>query len=61
MRSTTRAHSRTFLFVRRVNNTPQGVKPNLFLYTDNSCLAFFQGNDVIEVEKQLKRLFEKHL
>ena len=55
MRSTTRVHSRTFLFVRRLNNTPQGVKPNLFLYTDNSCLAFFQGNDVIEVEKQLKR------
>ena len=57
MRGTTRVHSRTFLFVRCVNNMPQGVKPNLFLYTDDSCLAFFQGNDVIEVEKQLKRRY----
>ena len=31
---------------------PQAVKSNLFLYVDDSCLIF-QGEDVIEIEKQL--------
>ena len=31
---------------------PQAVKPNLFLYADDSC-PVFQGKDVIKIEKQL--------
>ena len=41
------------LFLIYVNDMPQAVKSNLFLYADDSCLVF-QGKDVIEIEKQLK-------
>ena len=40
------------LFLIYVNDMPQGVKSNLFLYADDSCLVF-QVKDVIETEKQL--------
>ena len=40
------------LFLIYVNDMPQTVKSNLFLYADDSCLIF-QGKDVIEIEKQL--------
>ena len=40
------------LFLIYVNDMPQAVKSNLFLYADDSCLIF-QGKDVIEIEKQL--------
>ena len=35
-----------------MNDMPQAVKSNLFLYADDSCLIF-QGKNVIEIEKQL--------
>ena len=38
-----------------MNDMPQAVKSNLFLYAD-SCLAF-QGKDVTEIEKQLNEDF----
>ena len=38
------------LFLTYMNDMPQTVKSNLFLYADDSCLAF-QGKDVIEIEK----------
>ena len=44
------------LFLIYVNDMPQAVKTNLFLYADDSCLIF-QGKDVIEIEKQLNRDF----
>ena len=44
------------LFLIYVNDMPQAVKSNLFLYADGSCLIF-QGKDVIEIEKQLNRDF----
>ena len=44
------------LFLIYVNDMPQAVKSNLFLYADNSCLIF-QGKDVIEIEKQLNGNF----
>ena len=37
---------------------PHAVKSNLFLYADDSCLAF-QGKDVIEIEKQLNEDYAK--
>ena len=40
------------LFLIYVNDMPQAVKSNLFLYADDSCLIF-QGKDVIEIEKQV--------
>ena len=40
------------LFLIYVNDMPQVLKSNLFLYLDDSCLIF-QGKDVIEIEKQL--------
>ena len=40
------------MFLIHVNDMPQAVKSNLFLYADDSCLIF-QGKDVIEIEKQL--------
>ena len=40
------------LFLIYVNDMPQGVKSNLFLYADDSCLVF-QVKNVIETEKQL--------
>ena len=36
------------LFLIYVNDMPQAVKSNLFLYADDSCLIF-QGKDVIEI------------
>ena len=44
------------LFLLYVNDMPQTVKSNLFLYADDSCLVF-QGKDVIEIEKQLNEDF----
>ena len=44
------------LFLIYVNDMPQAVKSNLFLYADDSCLVF-QGKDVIEIEKQLNEDF----
>ena len=41
---------RLLLFLTYMNDMPQTVKSNLFLYADDSCLAF-QGKDVIEIEK----------
>ena len=32
------------------------LKSNLFLYADDSCLAF-QGKDIIEIEKELNEDF----
>ena len=37
------------LFLIYVNDMPQAVKSNLFLYADDSGLVF-QGKDVIEIE-----------
>ena len=48
------------LFLIYVNDMPQAVKWNLFLYADDSCLIF-QGKDVIEIEKQINERFYKHL
>ena len=39
-----------------VNDMPQSVKSNLFLYADESWLVF-QGKDLIEIEKQLNEDF----
>ena len=39
-----------------MNDIPQAVKSNQFLYADDPCLVF-QGKDVIEIEKQLNRDF----
>ena len=36
------------LFLIYVNDIPQVVKSNMFLYPDDSCLIF-QGKDVIEI------------
>ena len=44
------------LFLIYMNDMPQAVKSNLFLYADNSDLAF-QGKDFIEIEKQLNEDF----
>ena len=44
------------LFLIYINDMPQSVKSNLFLYADDSCLVF-QGKDVIEIEKQLNEDF----
>ena len=44
------------LFLIYVNDMPQAVKSNLFLYADDSCLVF-QGKNIIEIEKQLNRYF----
>ena len=46
------------LFLIYVNDMPQTVKSNDFLYVDDSCLVF-QGKDVIEIEKQLNGDFTK--
>ena len=46
----------SLLFLIYVNDMPQAVISNLFLYTNDSCL-FFQGQDVIEIEKQLNEDF----
>ena len=44
------------LFLIYVNDMPQAVKSNLFVYADDSCLVF-QGKDVTEIEKQLNEDF----
>ena len=41
---------RLLLFLTYMNDMPQTVKSNLFLYVDDSCLAF-QVKDVTEIEK----------
>ena len=38
-----------------MNDMPQAVKSNCFLFADDYCLVF-QGKDVIEIEKQTKIL-----
>ena len=44
------------LFPLYVNDMPQPVKSNLFLYADDSCLVF-QEKDVIVIGKQLNEAF----
>ena len=46
--------SRPLLFLVYVNDMPQAVKSNLFLYADDSCLMY-QHKDVEEMEKQLNK------
>ena len=45
------------LFLICVNDIPQAVKSNLFLYADDSCLMY-QHRDVNEIKKQLSKDFE---
>ena len=45
------------LFLIYVNDMPQAVKSNLFLYADDSCLMY-QHRDVNEIEKQLNNDLE---
>ena len=45
------------LFLIYVNDMPQAVKSNLFLYADDSSLMY-QHRDVNEIEKQLNKDFE---
>ena len=45
------------LFLICVNDIPQAVKSNLFLYADDSCLMY-QHRDVNEIEKQLNKDLE---
>ena len=42
------------LFLIYVNDIPQAVKSNLFLYADACCFVF-KRKDVIEIEMQLNR------
>ena len=44
------------LFLICVNDMPQAVESNLFLYADDSCF-FFQGKNILEIENQLNRDF----
>ena len=44
------------LFLLYVNDMPQSVDSDLFLYADDSCLVF-QHKDVKEIEKQLNKDF----
>ena len=46
------------MFLIYVNAVSKPIKSNLLVYADDSCLVF-QGNDVIEIEKQLNRDFTK--
>ena len=48
---------RPLLFLIYVNDMPQAVKSNLFLYADDSCLMY-QHKDVSEIEEQLNKDFE---
>ena len=48
------------VFLIYVNDMPQAVKSNFFLYADGSCLVF-QEKYVIEIKKKNKRRFCKHL
>ena len=45
------------LFLIYVNNIPQTVKSNLFLYASDSCLMH-QRRDITKIEKQLNKDFE---
>ena len=45
------------LFLVYVNDMPQAVKSNLFLYADDLCLMY-QHRDVEEIEEQLNKDFE---
>ena len=45
------------LFLIYVNDMPQAVKLNQFLYADDSCLTY-QHRDLNEIEKQLNKDFE---
>ena len=42
MRFTLRFYFRTIIFPYYVNNMPQAVKSNLFLYPNDSCLMYQQ-------------------
>ena len=44
------------LFLLYINDMPESVSSELFLYADDSCLIF-QHNDVKEIEKQLNKDF----
>ena len=46
------------LFLIYVNDIPQAVKWNLFLYADDSYFIF-QGKDVMKIEKKIKCRFWK--
>ena len=48
---------RPLLFLIYVNDIPQAVKSNLFLYADDSCLMY-QHRDVNEIQKHLNKDFE---
>ena len=48
---------RPLLFLIYVNDMPQAVKSNLFLYADDSCLMY-QHRDVEETQKQQNKDFE---
>ena len=45
-----------FLFLLYVNDMPQTVKCDLFLYADDTCLTF-QHENVKEIEDQLNLIF----
>ena len=45
------------LFLIHVNDMPQAVNSNLFLYADDSCLVL-QKKDAIEIERQSNRDFK---
>ena len=45
------------LFLIYVNDMPQAVKSNLFLYADDSCLVF-QGNDVKQLNEDFTNICE---
>ena len=49
---------RPLMFLMYVNAMYQAINSTLLLYADDSCLVF-QGNHVIEIEKQLNRDFTK--
>ena len=40
-----------------VNGMPQAIKPNLHLYTEDSCLIY-QHKDIAKIEKILNEEFE---
>ena len=46
------------LFLLYVNDMPQSVNSDLFLYADDSCLVF-QHKDIKEIEKQLNNDFSR--
>ena len=47
----------SLLFLVYVNEMPQAVNSNLFLYVDDSCFMY-QHRDVKEIQKQLNKDFE---